>query len=307
MPSQRLPALTALRAFEAVARHGSFKAAAEELFVTPGALSQQVRKLEDELDTPLFIRRNRLIEPTPAGIKLRAALTDAFLRIREAVDGIVSSPDDDRIVVACGPPFAAKWLVPRLGKLLELNPDADIRVAANFELLEYDQHDIDVGIRFGFPEDAETGSELLHRETVLPLASPAFVERHRLREPRDLLRAPIIADGSMEFAPGSPDWARWFSEAGLAASGAQRGVNFGGHAEQAIDAAVAGAGVVLGRRTLAQWDIEAGRLVAPFGPELDTGLAYRLCYQRGGLQDPRVQAFRDWIVRELGAEGSVQD
>ncbi len=304
MSVQRLPALHALRAFEAVARHGSFKAAAEELCVTPGALSQQVRKLEDELGLKLFERRNRRIEPTAAALRLQSGLSDAFLRMREAVDGIAERPDADRIVVACEPPLAAKWLVPRLGRLLDLNPGIDIRVAAHFERLDYRQQDIDVAIRFGPIDEAESDCDVLHHETVLPLAAPSFIERQRLREPKDLLRVPILSDGSMDLLPHPPCWARFFESVGLSPAGAQRGVNFGTYAEQAIDAAVAGAGVVLGRRTLAELDIERGRLVSPFGPEAETGLAYRLCYPRGGSGNPTVAAFREWIANEFKADRS---
>ncbi len=306
MPYRRMPPLNALRAFEAVARHGSFKAAAEELNVTPGALSQQVRKLEEDLEVALFVRRNREIEATEPGLRLKAGLTDAFVRMREAVEGVRPVNDQHSLVVSCGPPFAAKWLVPRLYGFINDHPEIDLRVAANFTLLEYGAGEIDVGIRLSNDESGAMYREWLEEETVLPLASPAFIEQQRLREPRDLMRVPLLTDESMEFAENPPTWERWFATAGLAPANASRGVNFGLHAEQAIDAAVAGAGVVLGRRTLAALDIDQGRLASPFGPELKSGVRYQFVCAADKLRLPRITAFRDWVLNEIAICDAIE-
>ena len=302
MPFRRMPPLLALRAFEAVARHGSFKRAADELNVTPGALSQQVRKLEQDLDVTLFVRHNRAIEPTEAGHRLRAGLTDAFVRMREAVEAVKPADETSTLVVACGPPFAAKWLVPRLGRLLEQHPELDIRIAAAFGRLDYGPNEIDVGVRLGLTEDEALDHDPLVEESVLPLASPAFIEKQALREPRDLLRVPLLSDESIRFFhDATPTWATWFEAVCMDPADATRGVSFGRHGEQAIDAAAAGAGVVLGRRVLASMDMAQGRLVSPFGPELGAGLTYKLAHRRQQRLPSKVALFKRWLLEELEA------
>ena len=299
MPFRRLPPLLSLRAFEAAARHGSFKAAAEELNVTPGAVSQQVKKLEEDLGVTLFVRHNRVIEPTSEGLILKAGLSDAFVRIREVVESVRPSNEERALVVTCGPPFAAKWLVPRLNKFLNRHPEIDLQVAANFTKLEYGTEGTDVGIRFTKREPDDLHFEWLGEETVVPLASPSFIERQNLREPRDLMRVPLLTEESMRIHEGAPGWEDWFAAVGLTEGSTFRGVNFGRHAEQAIDAAIAGAGVVLGRRILAALDIAEGRLVAPFGPELRTGVRYQFVCRKDRQHLSRTVAFHDWVVEEI--------
>jgi len=299
MPYRRLPALSALRAFEAVARHGAFKAAAGELNVTPGALSQQVRKLEDELGVPLFVRQNRRIEPTAAALRLKSGLTDAFTRMREAVEAVRNVDEESNLVLAASQPFAAKWLVPRLGRFVSACPGFNIRVVTNPASLDASPCEIDVGIEFGAENGGGLHRDVLLEESVLPLASPGFVEAQRLQEPRDMLRVPLLTEESMAFCAEAPSWGSWFEAAGLPATGTSRGINFGMHAEQAIDAAVAGAGVVLGRRTLAALEMDQGRLVAPFGPELDARICYELVCREDKLRSEKVALFRDWLFCEL--------
>ena len=298
MPFRRMPPLLALRAFEAVARHGSFKSAAQELNVTPGALSQQVRKLEQDMDVALFVRHNRSIEPTEAGHRLRSGLTDAFVRMREAVEAVTPTDETNSLVVACDPPFSAKWLVPRLGRFVEQYPDIDIRLAAHFRLLDYAPNEIDVGIRLSHDEDATLEREWLVEETMLPLAAPSFIRKQRLSEPRDLLRVPLLSEDSINSNEGTPSWETWFKAVGLSPADANRGVNFGQHAEQAIDAAIAGAGVVLGRRVLASMDIAQGRLSSPFGPELSANIKYQIVYRKQRRLPPKIVKFKNWLIKE---------
>ncbi len=299
MPFRRLPPLASLRAFEAVARLGSFKQAAHELHVTPGAVSQQVKKLEADMGVPLFQRHHRGIEPTETGHILKAELCDAFLRIAEAVEAARPLTESSSLVVSCRPPFAAKWLVPRLGNFADAYPDLDIRIAANFTLLDYGPNEIDVGVRLSTDESPGLYREWLLEETVLPLASPAFIEKQAISEPKDLLRVPLLAEESMAFVDGSPTWETWFEAVGLPSSRATPSLQFGSHAEQAIEAAVAGAGVVLGRRVLVSSDLARGRLVSPFGPELAAGVRYQFdCLERK-LRLRKVKTFRTWLLHHL--------
>ncbi len=307
MPFRRLPPFAALRAFESVARLGSFKQAAEELSVTPGAVSQQVKKLEADMGVTLFFRHARGIEPTETGHVLKAGLSDAFLRITEAVEAARPATESKSLVVACGPPFASKWLVPRLGEFADAYPDLELRIAANFTLLDYGPNDIDVGIRLSNDESPELHREWLLEETVLPMASPAFVSKQAINEPRDLLRVPLLAEESMTFVDGTPTWESWFKAAGLPPERAKPALKFGSHADQAIEAAVAGAGVVLGRRVLASSDLARGRLVSPFGPELKSGIRYQFdCLDRK-RRLPKVRTFRTWLLECIMSEERSQD
>lgn len=296
MPYRRLPPLNALRSFEAVARHGSFKSAAGELCVTPAALSQQVRKLEDDLGVELFLRENRSITITPAGMRLHAGLTDGFMRIRDAVESV--TPTAKRLMVSCGPPFAAKWLTPRLGEFMRAYPSVGISLNSMPDEEDYASKGIDIGISLGNRPHADLEQEWLTEETLVPLAAPAFIEEHRLREPRDIMRVPIIWDDGLAFA-GGPTWESWFATLGLDPANANRGVHFGRHNDRAIDAAAAGAGVALCRTTLASMDIASGRLAIPFGPIMETGVRYQLLHRASAETAALVTTFKDWLLAEM--------
>ncbi len=302
MPFRRLPPLNALRSFEAVARHGSFKSAAGELCVTPAALSQQVRKLEEDLGVDLFVRENRSITITAAGMRLNAGLNEGFMRIREAVESVTTA--SNRLVVSCGQPFAAKWLTPRLGGFMRTYPQIGISMSSSSDPDGYSGDGVDVGICLSQSLDDSVDSEWLIEEILVPLASPAFIEEHRLREPKDILRVPIIWDDGLAFA-GGPTWECWFRKAGIDPANANRGVNFGRHNEQAIDAAVAGAGVALCRLTLASLDIDAGRLAMPFGPVLDSGVRYQLVHSARAETAALVTTFKNWLIDEMS--GAAND
>ncbi|MEM1111594.1 MAG: LysR substrate-binding domain-containing protein [Pseudomonadota bacterium] len=298
MPLRRLPPLNALRAFEAVARCGSFKQAADELHVTPAALSQQVKKLEQDLGVSLLSRQNRNVVPTVEGMRLKTGLTDAFLRIRESVESLGGDPERKNIVVSCGPPVASKWLAPRMGRFIDQHPDVHVSIASKLELVDFHSEDIDVGIRLSRDNTEDLDRTWLYEETVVPLCSPEFAARHRLREPKDILRVPILRDDGLSYCRG-PVWELWFAEAGLSVAGANRGAYFGHAPEQAIDAAVAGAGMVIASKTLASADLANQRLVIPFGPEIGMGVRYQLVHRPRREPSPHLDAFKNWVKREL--------
>ncbi len=305
MPYRRLPSLLALRAFEAVSRNGSMKQAAEELSVTPGAVSQLVKKLEDQLDCELLIRINRGFELTEAGIHLKTGLSDSFNRMREAVDSIMPISQTNTLIVACAPSFAAKWLVPRLWQFLEMHPDIDIRISSSFSKLDYSSKQIDIGVRLTRDTDSTMERLVLGEESLMVLASPEFIERQKIREPKDILRVPILSEDVSATPIDPPTWADWFKQVGLPPKSANRGVNFGEYAEQALDAAIAGAGVVLGHKVLASKDIEQGRLVCPFGPELSSGFNYQIVCRPEIKHSDSAIAFRQWLQKELSASLAI--
>ena len=301
MPFRRLPPLTALRAFEAVARRESIKDAADELCVTPGAVSQQIRKLEEDLGMPLLIRRNRAIEVTPPARVLAAGLTDALSRIREAVQAAQPNSDEGCLVVACPPAFAMKWLVPRLCTFVDAHPDIDLRMLPHDDLAGLAVQGADVQIRLGTEPAEGLESESLGEETFIPLMSPAFAERHGIDTPADLLRVPLVSYKHDGLFPEAPTWVDWFGARHLPEPEDSRFFGFGGQVEQAIDAAVSGLGAVLGPQVLAARDLAAGRLVAPWGPELGTGLSYEIAWPERLGRSANVRAFRQWLVSEFTA------
>lgn len=301
MPFRRMPSLLALRAFEAVARHGSFKDAARELSVTAGALSQQVKNLEEELGVELFIRMNRSIRLTEAGGMLSLGLRDAFVRVRESVERVRPRSGNQTLTVNCEPAFASKWLVPRLHKLNDFAPDVDVHIVSTFDESDLGPGGVDVAIRLSQSIDMSFYNQFMVTETVIPLASPDYVRAHKLRQPKDLLDVALLHDNSMSFYAKIPTWSRWFSAAGLDPRQAVRGTRFENHAEQALDAASAGGGIVLGRTVLADHDIQSGRLMSPFGPEISTNLGYHLICSDEKRHEQHVKAFFDWVMAEIEA------
>ena len=294
-----LPPLNALRAFEATARHLSFSRAAEELNVTPAAVSHQVKALEETLGTSLFRRLNRAIELTDAGRLLFPDLQEGFQRIGEAVAKLDRLSDDRVLVISTGPAFSAKWLAPRLYRFLEQYPEIDARISANLGRSNFGADGVDVAIRFGGGEYSGFHVEPLVEDSLLPLCSPALLARGpALKTPRDLRRHVLIHDDSLSFRENHPGWAEWLKAAGVRGVDASRGLRFN-HADHGIDAAIEGAGVVLARKVMAAGDLRLGRLVAPFALEIPVGLAFYLVTPRGAETRPKTAKFRDWIEREM--------
>ncbi|MEM8951404.1 MAG: LysR substrate-binding domain-containing protein [Pseudomonadota bacterium] len=298
MPFRRLPALGSLRAFEAAARLSSFKAAAGELSVTPGAISQQVRALEDDLGVKLFARAVRSVSLTAQGRQLQPALTTAFLTIREAVDQVRPQSLEPLRVDSSGP-IIRKWLLPRLHRFSVRNPDLGVTIQSLSHLTTFSKDGPDITIRFTRTPGAGLFARKLCEEYLLPLASPGLIERLDLRTPDDLVRAPLLHDTSPEIFKDAPDWSTWFKHAGLDPAGARRGTRFDRHAgDHAIEAAINGAGVVLGRHFLARSDMLDGRLISPFGPILQMHVSYFVVCQAGDETRPNVAAFMSWILEE---------
>jgi LysR family glycine cleavage system transcriptional activator len=296
----RLPPLTALRAFEAAARRMSFAQAAEELHVTPAALSYQIKQLEAHFGTPLFRRLNRAVELTEAGRALQPGAAEGFEAFRRAQAAVRRLSRDRPLVVTAGPAFTAKWLAPRLFRFAEAHPDIELRFVASLRLLDFERDEVDAAVRFG-PGHDEGGlfSRRLWTDWVLPLCAPERAAG--LARPADLAGHPLLHDDSLGAFPGAPDWADWIAAAG-GASGRDpgRGPRFS-NADHALDAAADNAGVVLGRLLLAERDLAAGRLVAPFGRALPVGAEYRFVCPAGAERSPRLAAFLEWLEAGMAA------
>lgn len=303
MPIRRLPPLQSLRAFEAAARRGSFKAAAEELAVTPGAISQRIRGLEEELGVKLFDRAVRSVTMSEAGRALHPPLSDAFRKIQDAIDAV--RPEQAKLKVAAFDPVIRKWLLPRFHRFAERYPDLTVAIEGGHEFRELEPGEIFV--RFSDQPGAEdVFHQTLCAEYVLPLAAPSLVERLALRTPADIKRAPLLHYETDQDETPAPGWPAWFSRVGLDPAQARRGMRFDWRsADHAIEAAINGAGVVLGRWFLAREDLNAGRLVAPFGPAIAMEASYRVVCRRGEETRSSTAAFINWAIEETAAASNA--
>ncbi len=303
MPN-RLPSLNALRAFEAAVRHMSFQKAAEELFVTPAALSYQIRQLEDQLGLKLFTRHNRSIALTDHGRLIAPGVRDGFDRLTQTMRQLETRRSGNVLVVSAGPAFTAKWLAPRLYRFIAQYPDVDARITASIKMADLETDDIDVAIRFGQGTYPNCDSVKLADEFVTPLCAPSLLEGdNSLSSPEDLAHATLIHDDTHVGVFYLPDWQHWFDAADLSGvEPSQTGLHFN-VADHAIDAAISGAGVVLGRIVLAQADIDAGRLVTPFDLRLKADFSFYAVSLKSRADEANIVGFRTWLMEEI--EGSV--
>ncbi len=292
----RLPPLTALRAFEAAARRMSFAKAAEELSVTPAALSYQIKQLEEHLGVQLFRRMNRAVALTEAGRMLRPGVAEGFGSLRAAVRALDALRADGGLVVTAGPAFTAKWLAPRIFHFIERRPDIEVRIVAALRVLDLERDGVDAAIRFALRVEPGQFAELLIRDRMTPLCAPALAER--LRSPADLAAAPLIHDDSMAALGWSPEWRDWFAAAGVETAERRRALRFS-NADQALAAAAEGGGVALGRVSLADAELRQGRLVAPFDLAIDPEAHFHFVCPTGAEDRPAMAAFRGWLREEL--------
>jgi LysR family glycine cleavage system transcriptional activator len=297
---RRLPPLNALRAFEAAARHLNFSRAADELSVTPGAVSQQIQNLEDYVGVALFKRTPKgLLLTDPAQIAL-PSLREAFDRLAEAASMLTAAVDGRRLTVTVPPSFASKWLLPRLGDFETQHPEVDVWVSADNEINDFASGEVDLAIRYGSGRYPGLETIRLMHETVLPVASPALLETQPLEAPADLANQVLLHDGSPDADPSCPDWTMWLAARGVKGVDGSRGPRFN-QSSLVIEAAVGGRGVALAKRTLAQADLDAGRLVVPLQIATAVDFAYYLVHPKTKGRLPQVKAFIGWIGQQAAA------
>jgi len=295
---RRLPPLNALRAFEAAARHLSFSAAASELHVTPAAISHQIKALEDDLGVKLFRRLNREVQLTDAGQACLPGLRDGFDRITEAVGLALRQDAGGILTVSSSPAVAAKFLVPRVEKFRTLHPEIDLRVDASMHLVDFARENVHVALRYGRGNYPGLNVRLLMQSEVMPVCAPSLLRgAHPLREPRDLRHHMLIHDETHAQDPSCPDWAMWLRAAGVEGVDSHRGLRFN-QVALALDAAIAGRGVVLARNVFAADDLAAGRLVRLFGTATPVDFAVYVVTPPISAALPKVKAFCDWVTAE---------
>lgn len=298
--TRRLPPLNALRAFEASGRHLSFAKAADELGVTPPAISHQVRQLEETLGVSLFRRMTRQIALTEAGRAALEPMTDGFDRLAEAVARVRERDDSGVLTVSVAPSFAALWLVPRIEQFSAAHPEIDLRISANLTLSSFTDDGVDAAIRYGRGNYPGLAVVQLSQESIAPMCSPDLLDGpHPLNGPEDLAHHTLLHDDSTVPLGPSPYWRMWLRLAGHPEVDASRGTRFS-FADHALQAAIRGQGVVLGRLSLAGDELAAGRLVRPFGDALPTEFGYYLVHPDTRPLPPKVAAFREWVLTEIG-------
>jgi LysR family glycine cleavage system transcriptional activator len=303
--SRRLPSLNAIRAFEAAARHLSFTRAAEELFVTQAAVSHQVKALETELGQPLFRRYNRRLALTEAGQIYLPPLRDALDTMAEATQRLRRTDSSGSLRVSVLASFAAKWLLPRLMDFRRKHPEIDVLVQATDKAVDFSRSQIDVAIRYGFGNYPGHDVAYLMGDDVFPACSPALQEGDPpLKRADDLARHTLLHD-TTALMDTSLTWPIWLKEAGVEGVDADRGPGFS-DSSMLLQAAIDGQGVALGRRAIAGIDLEAGRLVIPFGPCLPSNLKYYLLAPEGAFEREKIKVFRDWMLAET-AEARAQE
>ncbi|MCP4327578.1 MAG: transcriptional regulator GcvA [Alphaproteobacteria bacterium] len=303
--SRHLPPLNALRAFEAAARHLSFTRAAAELNVTPGAISHQVKGLEEIVGQPLFRRRARALLLTEAGQRALPALRDGFDLLADGAAAMERQDDSGILTITTSPSTAARWLVPRLDGFYARHTDIDIRLHATLDMVDFARDGIDAAVRYGRGHYPGTYTVLLSKDVITPVCSPTLLEGdHPLRRPEDLRHHHLIHVDIAEFQGIYPTWDMWLKAAGVAGIDTRRGSRFM-IAELAMRAAVEGQGVALGERLLIADDIASGRLVAPFDPALNLrpDFGYYFVCPEGRETDPRIAAFHAWLVEEMAKPG----
>ncbi len=298
--------MSTLRSFEAVARQLSFSKAAQELHVTPGAVSQQISSLEDMLGIRLFDRTRRSVTLTDAAMHMLPDIQAGLEMLARAISSKTSPAGETSLAISVAPSFASKWLLPRLPTFYEQHPDIDLRISATVGLADFKRDKVDLAIRLGHGEYPGLHAEPLFTEALTPFCSPDLLKRKgTLRKPDDLRTHRLIHDTSIPSGGEHGAWEQWLKLAGAKNVTARRGVRFT-LAELAMQAAIDGAGVVLGRVVLAEGDVVAGRLVRPFKIALPLDMSYFLV--RSSERPPRyeIQCFREWLFNSLKCSPTVR-
>lgn len=294
---RRLPPLNALRAFEAAARHLSFTKAAEELSITPSAISHQIRGLEAHLGVCLFRRASRALILTDEGQSYLPALRDAFDAIHGATARLAARKAAGPLTVSLLSSFAVRWLIPRLPRFQSRHPEIEVRLSTTPRPVDFRREDVDCAIRHGRGRWPGLAADLLLSEDLFPVCSPQLLAgRHPLREPRDLAHHALF-----QIEMRRDDWRIWLNAAEIAGIDPERGPLFES-SDLALRAAAEGLGVAIGSSALVEDDLKAGRLVAPFAGRLPTDSGYYFVVPEDRRDQPKIAAFRAWLLEEARRE-----
>lgn len=288
--------LDLLHTFEAAARNLSFTRAGEELFLSQSAVSRQVQQLEDSVGAPLFERRHRALALTEAGRIMHRAVEDSLERLRDAAARVRSSAARGHVTLTCTPGFASFWLIPRLARFTAAHPEVDVRISATLDLLDLERSGVDLAVRF-VPK-AQGAGPLLFEEEVQPMCAPRLLRdaQRPLKSPADLERHTLLTV-EMHDAPLTVDWEPWLRLMGLPGLHMAHTVRFTQYGE-AVAAAVAAQGVVIGRLPLLADLVRQKKLVAPFRSPAASRRGYFVTLAPHAAHNPSARAFADWLQSE---------
>lgn len=299
--SRRLPPLNALRAFEAAARHASFARAAEELHVTPAAVSQQIKQLEAYLGVRLF-RRGKTLTLSEAASASLPLLSDAFEQLERAAAGLRPRQGDGPLVVSTPPTFASRWLIARLDDFQIQHPDIELRLLATRRLVDFALEDVDVAVRFGPGPFDGLHAERLMPEAIIPVVAPRLADG--LHTPADLVNSTLLYDNGSAWDPAFPDWETLLVSLGISWSAPLR-VRYFDDSNLLIQAVTSGLGVGLVWRSLVVDDLAAGRVVHLFDRFLPTSHGYHLVIPPNRLSLAKVASFREWMLEQGARQGQT--
>ncbi|WP_298722872.1 LysR family transcriptional regulator [uncultured Ferrovibrio sp.] len=291
LPRRFLPPLSALMAFEAAARHGSFTAAAHELNVSQAAISRRVQLLEELLSLTLFERIRQRVVLTPAGAAYARELQEALGRIgRATVNTMAAREGNATLNIATLPTFGTRWLIPRLPDFAAKHPQITINLPTRIETFDFTAEPLDAAISFGDPVWPGAVVDRLIEEELVPVAARKLLARHRIRKPEDLFKIPLLQQATRPTA-----WADWFAALNIACPPVPLGPRYG-QFSMVVQAAVIGLGAAIVPRFLVERELKQGELIAPFSQTIGSKQAYCLFYPEAKRNDPALRAFRDWLV-----------
>lgn len=296
-PIRNLP-LNALRSFDAAARHLSFAAAASELGVTAAAVSVQVRRLEEWVGAPLFVRGHRAIALSLTGQTLAPRLQALFLEMEHLLSEVANF-DVTSLQISAMPTFASKWVAPRLAGFISRHPQMQVRIVGADRRVDFDRDNVDIGLRYGDGSYGDLHCEQIAHALAFPVCSPALAARCG-PDPADIDSRLLLHDESSLVAPGLPTWSGWFAQAGAPRVLDGAGGALFSNSHMALSAAVAGQGFALGLAPLVDDDLNAGRLVKPFSLAIPSAFSFWFVCRRDRLEEPKIAAFRTWMFEELG-------
>lgn len=292
----RLPSLNGLRAFECAARHLSFTRAAEELNVTQTAISHQIRRLEDELGVRLFLRSKDGLALTDEGNAYFPGVRSAFLELRHSTERLLEASDHSVLTISTLVSVASKWLLPRLPSFREAHPQIDVRISASTEWVDFRKGGIDAAIRYGDGNWPGLRADWLMSDEIFPVCSPRLLTGDKpLNTPVDLAHHPLLQVSGVT----ANDWNDWLHASGqppLTANGPRLTFDL---AMMAVQAAIDGQGVCIGRSTYVDDDLRAGRLVAPFDLRLKSASGFYLVTPHDQAESKKIVAFRGWLSQVL--------
>ena len=293
MDLRQLPALNALKTFEAAARHESFSRAADELFVTHGAVSHQIRALEEELGTSLFLREGKRVRLSDAGCRYAKDVRSALMALADATREVREGQRARRLVVSSLSSFSARWMTPRIGRFIERHPEVDVELLSTNALTDFTRDDVDVGIRFGAGDYPDLHVERLLDEVAFPVCAPTYHPGALPKTPAELAASPRLLRSDDQM------WAIWFKAAGLKGiPEPRRGVLYQ-DSSNLLQAAMDGQGIAMLRRSIATEELASGRLVRLFDIDAPSPFAYWVVCPPPLLASARVQAFRTWLMEEV--------